>query len=128
MRTPLGGGKSLAPVGGDEGRSPWRTFANHDLAVYLANGQTLKPDLDESPANCRHITELFTAVRKGVVDLEQRPATLGGNERADDHVHARAGGSHLADASLSDRKSISTPRIGPRERIVRRSRPAGIEL
>ena len=65
----------MAPAGGDEGRSPWRAFANHGLAVYLGNGQTLKPDLDEGPADCEQIAELLTALRKAVVDLAQRPAT-----------------------------------------------------
>jgi hypothetical protein len=60
----------LAAAGGDEGKSPWRVFANHGLAVYLGNGQTLKPDLDEGPADCEQIT----ALRKAVADLEQRPA------------------------------------------------------
>jgi hypothetical protein len=48
---------------------------HHGLAVDLGNGQTRKPDLDESPADCEQITELLTALRKAVVDLEQRPAT-----------------------------------------------------
>ena len=96
--------------------------------MYLGNGQTLKPDPDESPAECEQSAELLAALRKAVVELEQRPATSGRNERAYDHLRGRAEGSHLAGASRGDRKSISAPRIGPRERIVRRSRPAGTEL
>jgi hypothetical protein len=63
------------PAGGNESRSPRRSFANHGLAVYLGNGQTLKPGLDESPADCEQITQLLSALRKAVVDLEHRPAT-----------------------------------------------------
>jgi hypothetical protein len=73
MAPPRGGARSAAPAGGNESRSPWRSFANHALAVYFGNGQTLKPGLDESPADCEQITGLLSALPKAVVDLE--PAT-----------------------------------------------------
>jgi hypothetical protein len=58
-----GGARSAAPPGGNESRSPWRSFANHGLAVNLGNGQTLKPALDESPADCEQISELSSNLR-----------------------------------------------------------------
>jgi hypothetical protein len=38
--------------------------------MYLGGDQTLKPDLDESPTDCEQITELLSARRKAVVELE----------------------------------------------------------
>jgi serine/threonine protein kinase len=54
---------------------PRRTFVNHGLAVYLGNGQSLKPDLDESPASCEEITELLNALSKAIADFQQRSPT-----------------------------------------------------
>ncbi len=54
---------------------PRRSFVNHGRAVYLGDGQKLKPDLDESPASCEEITELLNALRQAVTEFQQRLAS-----------------------------------------------------
>jgi hypothetical protein len=42
---------------------PNRTFVNHGVVVYLGKDEFLRPNLDNSPADCETITGLLKAIR-----------------------------------------------------------------